>query len=242
MITRKLNSIILYSSRILNLAIFLYFAVLLGKFTWWLITPTLPDIYVEKITAHQFDNSIKMIINRYPFGIVIVQKTEDVPIPTIAEQITLTGVYASEESKDSFAMIDYNNKSIVLRIGEVIADDAILSAISAESITIIQGNNETSIKLNGIVPAKNRTPPTYINDSTHSIQFYSETEKKDYQKALSHNNYERRNNKYNYEDKLTSTSDTKDSEFDDEHYRKILTEYAKKLIASAEYDDHTQDE
>ena len=160
MFTKKINLIILVLSQILNFVIILYFAVLLAKFVWWVINPSISDVYVEKDSVMQFDKISKYIINRYPFGVVVKHVEVKPKVLTIAEQIKLTGVYFNPP-KDNIAFIEYNNVSKLLRVGDKIMDsDATIMAINMNSIVILenqesavvnisQGSGATSNKLSG---------------------------------------------------------------------------------------------
>lgn len=144
MITKKLNASIIIASKILNYGLIFYFAVLLAKFVWWVINPSLADVYVARTSVTQFDKSVKYIINRYPFGVITAPPVA--AAPPITEQLKLTGVYLNTPS-NSIAFIEFNHKPMIVKIGEAISEGAVLKAINPDTIIVAQGGTEARIKL-----------------------------------------------------------------------------------------------
>lgn len=170
MLTKKLNATIVIASQVLDFIIVLYFAVLLAKLVWWIINPSITDVYVEKSSATQFEKSIKYIANRHPFGIVPkVIEVKNVA-PPIADLIKLTGVYF-DPPHNSMAFIEYGgkdnkddkdsnnakdntnsgnngNKKLALKIGDSVVDNsATLTAINVDSIVVVQNGATATVNI-----------------------------------------------------------------------------------------------
>lgn len=143
--TRKINVIILLSSVILRYFFVFYIAVVLAKCVWWVVSPARSDIYVEWTDPDRSDNAANYIINRYPFGMVMVPKAVVAPKPRIADKLKLTGVYLSSKA-NSIAFLQYESKSIIVKPGQVIANsDAILESISDDSIVVSENGLDATI-------------------------------------------------------------------------------------------------
>ncbi len=144
--TKTLNVIIFAVSRIINLLIILYFAVLLAKLVWWFINPTIGNVYIEKSSATEFEKSVKYVNNRYPFGIIAKVVESSHQEPPIASLIKLNGIYFNPPK--SLAFITYSDKSYVVSIGGKIMDDATLKSINTDLIIVSQNGNDATIKMN----------------------------------------------------------------------------------------------
>lgn len=143
--SKSLNQNILIISQVLNLLIIIFFAVILAKFIWWIITPSITEVYVEKTTVSQFDNSVKYVINRHPFGIMVENKA---PLPSIMEKIKLSGVYLNT-SKNSIAFFDIDSKHVIAKIGDDIAEGVILKSIKGNKAIVLFQGQELAILLSG---------------------------------------------------------------------------------------------
>lgn len=145
MFTKKLNTIILIVSQVLTFVIVLYFAVLLAKLVWWVINPSISEVYVEKSSSNQFEKSIKYIINRYPFGVIVKVEEPKNVAPPIASQIKLTGIYYNPPN--SIAFIEYSGKAYTVKIGGSIMEEASVSVIDPDQIVITQNGADATIGL-----------------------------------------------------------------------------------------------
>lgn len=135
------------ASFLLRLFIIFSTAVILAKIVWWIFVPTNPDVYVESANFDQQDKITSYIVNRYPFGVVAVAAAEDKPKPSIISQLKLTGVYLNTDS-DSFAFVTYQDKSLVIRQSESIADTGlILKQVRTDSIVVTMNNSDSIINL-----------------------------------------------------------------------------------------------
>jgi type II secretory pathway component PulC len=147
MFTKRLNQIILITSVILNYLFVMIFALILANLFWWMITPSVANVYVEKTNALQYEKSIKYIINHHPFGIVVVAQEQKSAAPPIAQQIKLTGIYYNPP-KDSIAFIEYNTKGYIYKLNDDIANSgAIITAINIDNILITQNDNSANVKI-----------------------------------------------------------------------------------------------
>lgn len=158
MLTKKLNTTILIASQILSFVIILYFAVLFAKLIWWVINPSISELYIEKSSATQFDKSIKYIENRHPFGVIVKAVEVKNVAPPVASLIKLTGIYF-EPPQNSIAFIEYTNskdkdskdggaKKLTLHLGDgVIEDNAIITQINIDNIVIVQNDSSATISL-----------------------------------------------------------------------------------------------
>jgi hypothetical protein len=143
--TKKLNAIIFATSQILNLLIILYFAVLLAKLVWWVVNPSLSDVYIEKATANEFEKSAKYVINRYPFGVITKVVEPEHQAPPIASQVKLNGVYFNPPH--SLAFITYSGKSHIVGVGDSIIENATLKSISTDKIVVSQHGADAIIDI-----------------------------------------------------------------------------------------------
>lgn len=187
MFTKKLNTFILVASQVLNFAIIMFFAMLLAKLVWWVINPTIGDVYVEKMSATQFDSSAKYVVNRYPFGVIVKAKAVEEAPPQIVDQIKVTGIYRGG-SNDSMALIEASGKTLVYRIGAMIMGSATLKAINSDGVVVSEDGREAVIKISngsgvaGVIPSPSSShfggqqqefqqaapPPGSVTDSTVS--------------------------------------------------------------------------
>ena len=145
MLTKKLNTTIAIVSQVLTFVITLYFAVLLAKLVWWVINPSIGEVYVEKSSANQFDKSIKYIINRYPFGIIPKVVEQKQVAPPIADQVKLTGIYYNPPN--SMAFLEYGGKAYTVKLGSKVMDDGLMKSIAADSVVISQNGADATIEL-----------------------------------------------------------------------------------------------
>jgi hypothetical protein len=144
--TKTLNVIIFAASKIINLLIILYFAVLLAKLVWWLINPALGNVYIEKSSATEFEKSVKYVNNRYPFGIVAKAVESAHQEPPIATLVKLNGIYFNPPK--SIAFITYSGKSYIVSVGDKIMGDATLMSINTDLVVVNQNGADATIKMN----------------------------------------------------------------------------------------------
>lgn len=148
MYTKKLNTIILLTTKTLNFIIIMFFAVILARLVWWVANPTLNDVYIEKSLTNQRDDSVKYIVNRYPFGVVSKHKEEQVAAPKVVDQIKLVGVYLNT-LKASVAFIEISGKTQLYNINSVILGNSKLKAINSDSIVVTEDGNDATVRLGG---------------------------------------------------------------------------------------------
>lgn len=134
---------------------------MLGKSIWWLANPLGYDTY-SNIVSRNFDSSklAQTIINRAPFGVVTEEKA---PVPTIAEQIKVVGVYAAGPN-NSIAFITVSGKNSIATIGDTVLD-AKVKAITPDGVIFLSGNQDVTINLS----SSNATPNT-SNTSSNNHQ------------------------------------------------------------------------
>lgn len=118
-------------------------AILLGKGIWWLANPLGYDTY-DNILNRNFDSSklAQTIINRAPFGLVTEEKA---PVPTIADQIKVVGVYAGGP-QNSVAFLTINGKNSIAVIGDTVLDGKI-KAINPTGVVFFSQNQDVAINL-----------------------------------------------------------------------------------------------
>lgn len=135
--------------------------VMLGKSIWWLANPLGYDTY-SNIVSRNFDSSklAQTIINRAPFGVVTEEKA---PVPTIAEQIKVVGVYAAGPN-NSIAFITVSGKNSIATIGDTVLD-AKVKAITPDGVIFLSGKQDVTINLS----SSNATPNT-SNTSSNNHQ------------------------------------------------------------------------
>lgn len=168
--SKDLNQTILIISQALNLLVIVFFAVFLAKTTWWVFSPSTVDVYVEKNSANQFDNSVKYVINRYPFGVIAELKQQ---APSIIEKVKLSGIYLNTK-KDSIAFLDVDNKHIIVKIGEEVAESVTLKSIKEDRVIVLYQGRELAILLSGgtaqpVVPDTNEKTPNSNNESLRTL-------------------------------------------------------------------------
>lgn len=145
--TRKINLAISITCTVLRYFFILYTAVILAKSIWWILSPSRSDIYVEWNDPDRADKSAGYVINRYPFGVVIIPKAVEAPKPRIVDKLKLTGVYLNTP-KDSIAFVEYESKPLIVKQGQIIGDsDAILKSINDDSIVVTENGADATIKI-----------------------------------------------------------------------------------------------
>lgn len=173
MLTRKINSSILLASNTTSFLMKMGIAVLLAKLVWWIFTPAYNEVYVERARVNQKDSSIKYIINRYPFGEVVLVKPKDMT-PEFSSLVKLHGVYVS--GGDSMAFITYNNKSVAVKVAGEISSNIVLTKVTPDSIIITQNGVDATIKMSKATSVtnnsmldrggSNRMPSSYQNNNS----------------------------------------------------------------------------
>ena len=119
--------------------------MLVAKFVWWVFSPSDSDVYVELSNINAYDNSGKFIINRNPFGVVLAPPPP--PSPTIASEITLTGLYLGSPAS-SIAFYELKNKPYIAKIGDSIPDSsAIVKSITAKGMVVSENNVDVDINI-----------------------------------------------------------------------------------------------
>jgi Tfp pilus assembly protein PilP len=144
-------------------------AVLLAKLIWWIITPAYNEVYVDRVRINQKDNSVKYIINRYPFGEVVIVKPKDMT-PAFGTLVKLHGVYVS--GSDSMAFIVYNDKSQAIKVGDNISATISLTQVLPDSIIITQNGVDATIKMtksNAVVNNNSNRTFNYQNSNQNNL-------------------------------------------------------------------------
>lgn len=144
MLTRKVNNTILITSYAAKFIMQMGFAVLLAKLIWWTVTPAYNQAYVDRVRINQKDTSVKYIINRYPFGeVVIIQHKDETPL--FSTLVKLHGVYVNGD--DSMAFLNYSGKSQAVKVGGHISSDIVLTKVEPDAVEISQNGTNATIKI-----------------------------------------------------------------------------------------------
>ena len=219
--TKTLNTIVFTVSQVLNLLIILYFAVLLAKLVWWVINPTLGDVYIEKSSATEFEKSAKYISNRNPFGIITKPMESATVVPTIASQTTLSGVYFGPPK--SMAFITYNNNPLVVKVGGSIAGNATIKEIFVDHIIVSQNGAEANVNMDA------DPDNSYAPDSTQDDQPAPEPTRK--------SNASMNNSKRNTTPNISATKNNNDLQ---ERRRKLISNFAQKTANPTDNNANSQ--
>jgi len=230
MIIKQANSLINVGSIILRVAIVFYCAVLLAKLTWWIITPSVSDIYAEKSDVAVFDKSGKFIINRSPFGKVVAPPTP--PKPAIVSHMKLTGVYFNT-LKDSIVFYELNNKSYIAKVGDTIGNTAILKSITPSGIILTENNTDAEVNMSGgSAVVQPLTRPSSNSNNNQNNSFLSNNYPTSTQQNPSVNNSFNRNSGNYVEDYGTQSSDNLADK-----RRKLIEEFAQRRSNSESIDN-----
>lgn len=161
----NINQIITTGGKSLNFLVILVTAWGLAKVCWWLVNPLGYNVPTNIYANIQNSNGIAQgIINRAPFGVIIVKK-EEVEQPSIVSQIKVTGVYAGGV-KNSIAFLLINSKNSIAMIGDSILG-ATLTAINQNGIVLSLNNQNIPINVNGSnTPNTANTPAISPANST----------------------------------------------------------------------------
>ena len=143
MVIKQVNLIINITSKILYLLIIIYLAVFTAKIVWWIFTPIISDIYVEKSNIDSHNLNYKFIINRAPFGAVITPTAQ--AKPTIVDKMRLTGIY--DANHDSIIFYQIDNTSHIAKIGDSVDKNIVIKTILADSVILFDGKHDIEIFL-----------------------------------------------------------------------------------------------
>lgn len=144
MLTRKINNTLLVTSYAAKFIMQMGFAVLLARLIWWAITPAYNEVYVDRVRVNQKDTSVKYIINRYPFGEVVIVKHKD-ETPQFSTLVKLHGVYVN--GNNSMAFLEYSGKNMAVKVGGNISSDILLNKVEPDAVVISQGDTNATIKI-----------------------------------------------------------------------------------------------
>ncbi len=211
--SKNLNQNILIISQVLNLLIIIFSAVILAKFIWWIITPSINEVYLEKTTVNQFDNSVKYVINRHPFGIMVENKA---PIPSIIEKIKLSGVYQNT-LKNSIAFFDIDSKHVIAKIGDDIAEGVILKSVKRNKVIVLFQGHELAIFLSGGTAQPVEPQENYNNEERFKTP------------------YSMPNKSYEYENRGNNNKATEEIR---ERRRQLIEEFEKQSLAGQNNKDN----
>lgn len=153
---------------------------LLSSSMWWVINPNQMNHLTNVATYKTDDKLTQSIVNKAPFG-VITKKTEpQEAAPSIVDEVTLVGTYASNPA-NSIAFIQISGKSSIVKIGDKILENTV-KAIYATEIILTDGKHEITIPMqkgsaksndtnNSDFPSgNNRSKYTVSNTSASNIQ------------------------------------------------------------------------
>ena len=157
-----INQTINLLSTIIMYLIIVSAAIMLGKSLWWLANPLGYDTY-DNIVNRTFDSTklAQTIINRAPFGVVTEEKA---PVPTIADQIKVVGVYAAGPN-NSVAFITINGKNSIAVIGDNVLD-AKVKAIKPDGVVFLAEKQDVTINLSSSSTSPNS--PASGSNTNHS--------------------------------------------------------------------------
>ena len=161
---KRLNFSLKITAIVLSLGMLISLAWLGSDAFWWLFNPLATNPYASTPSIHLYDNSIKYINNRAPFGVIVVEKPK---VAVISDNIKLTGIYLNTD-KDSIAFMEVNKKSIIAKIGDEIVPGTKVESINADRIilntngsnqdlTLEKGTNEANNSIN--LPADRQPTP-----------------------------------------------------------------------------------
>ncbi|TXI92323.1 MAG: hypothetical protein E6Q33_07105 [Neisseriales bacterium] len=143
--------------------IMIFAGILFGKSVWWLANPLGYDTY-NNIISRNFDSNklAQTIINRAPFGMVTEEKA---PVPTIAEQIKVVGVYAAGPN-NSVAFITVNGKNSIAVIGDSVLE-AKVKAIKPDGVVFLAEKQDVTINLTSSSASPN-SPSSSSGNNGHT--------------------------------------------------------------------------
>ncbi len=143
--------------------IMIFAGILFGKSVWWLANPLGYDTY-NNIISRNFDSNklAQTIINRAPFGMVTEEKA---PVPTIAEQIKVIGVYAAGPN-NSVAFITVNGKNSIAVIGDSVLE-AKVKAIKPDGVVFLAEKQDVTINLTSSSASPN-SPSSSSGNNGHT--------------------------------------------------------------------------
>ncbi len=172
MITKKINLSISVTSKVLKVIITYYFAILVAYIFWWIFQPSATIVYMQRPSYNHYNDIAKFIINRHPFGVMINPIAPSKP--QIINLIKLTGVYATDQN-NSIAFIEYESKSLILKIGNKINSTTSITKITPQNVTIVENGNSSVITLSrgDSSASANTIPmnPTFRNNNPTSNNY-----------------------------------------------------------------------
>jgi len=138
-----INQAIGILSVVIQFTLVIFTATLLSQGLWWVANPLGYDTY-DNISSKSLDSAklAQTIINRAPFGIISQEKA---PVPTIADQIKVVGVYAAGPN-NSIAFITTNGKNSIAAIGDTVLDSKV-KAITPNGVIFRSQNQDVTINL-----------------------------------------------------------------------------------------------
>lgn len=154
MLAKKINPIITITSQISRLVIVICFSIFIAKLIWWVITPLYSETYIEEEVLNKYENSIKYIINRAPFGTYVEPILASNSV--IKDKIKLSGIYAA--GKNSIAFFEVNSKPMVARINEEVADGFSLSNIKDAQVTLTKESQVINLSITSGSTEVNQVP------------------------------------------------------------------------------------
>lgn len=222
--TKRINLGISVCSRALRFFIIFYIAFILAKCVWWVLSPANNNIFIEWADLDPQDKATKYINNRYPFGTIVVVKEREPEKPKIADLVKLTGIYLNPD-KDSFAFVEYQGKSSIVKIGDsIIGSNAQVKTITSNNIVIVEDGHVATVELTAGGSSSNN--PSTNNSSRGSNSMFGASNKFGNQNRFSNssNSSSNQQNKPLDQGSQKSTSDNNDLK---DNRKKLVDDFIK---------------
>lgn len=144
------------------------------NFVWWVINPSAKHV-LNHVDAEKIDTTIaQSIINQAPFGMIVKEAESSTPIPSIVDQIKISGVYAAG-NKNSVAFLIVNGKNTIAQIGDNI-EGVTVTKVNVDGIIVNDGKQD--IKLS-ISENKTNTANGEINSSSNNRPSFTPNDQDD---------------------------------------------------------------
>ncbi len=140
---KRLNLGLNIASVMLNFIMLISLAWIGSNAFWWMFSPLATDPYIYTPPVNQYDNSIKYINNRAPFGVIIVEKPK---VALVNDNIKLTGIYLNTV-KDSIVFLEVNSKPIIAKIGDEILPGTKIETINATKVVLNSNGTNQDLTL-----------------------------------------------------------------------------------------------
>lgn len=118
---------------------------LLSSSIWWVINPNQMNHLTNVATYKTDDKLTQSIVNKAPFGVITKKIEPQEAAPSIVDEVTLVGAYASSPA-NSIAFIQIGGKSSIVKIGDKILEDTV-KAIHATEIILTDGKQDITLSM-----------------------------------------------------------------------------------------------